>query len=648
MAETSWIVTHAYWIPLLPLVSAIIIFFFGRWLPVKGAWLGILAVAASFVMSIDIFMRFGDGSLKVPFEMSWPWFSAGIYPFEWGILLDGPSIAMLLVVTTVSLLVQVYSLGYMHDAPRFKRFYAYLSLFTFSMLGLVLANNYLQFFVGWEIMGACSYFLISFEFEREAAALAGNKAFLTTRLGDLGFYAGLLTIFFVMGTYNFGQIQAHLKDGVVSPHMAYIIALLVFCGSVGKSAQVPLHVWLPDAMEGPTPVSALIHAATMVAAGVYLVARTYPFFTVAPQALEVVAWIGAITALFAATIAVTANDIKKVLAYSTISQLGYMIMALGVSGYAAGLFHLTTHAAFKALLFLGAGSVIHAVHTNDMWKMGSLSKQMLTTTVTFFCGYLALVGFPFTAGYYSKEMILGMAYATHHTAIFAIGCVGAFLTAFYMTRAFALTFLGDPRERDRFAHAHESPWSMTIPLMVLAIPSIVLGYLMHSGGWVDKLFAVPNAPEVAESHVATIVAVGAGLSGMVSGAVLYLGRLELVQTLAGLLKPIHELLIHKYYIDELYEVLFVHPTMVLAQALDWFDFNIIDRIFVDGFGSLTRLLSRIDAWLDDHVVDGAVDGTGLTVNAVGALARKVQNGFVQNYLLVITLGFVFLVLWKIF
>src|SRR4051812_32422327 len=275
MAEAPWIVDHAYWIILFPLISAVFIFFFGEWLPLKGVWAGILAAVASLLFSVDLFMCMMDGSLKVPFEMSWPWFAAGIYPFEWGVLLDGPSILMLLVVTTVSLLVQIYSLGYMHDAPRFKRFYSYLSLFTFSMLGLVLANNYLQFFVGWELMGACSYFLISFEFERDAAAAAGNKAFLTTRLGDLGFYAGLLATFFALGTFNFGQIQAHLHDGTISPRMAHLIALLFFCGAMGKSAQVPLHVWLPDAMEGPTPVSALIHAATMVAAGVFLVARSY-------------------------------------------------------------------------------------------------------------------------------------------------------------------------------------------------------------------------------------------------------------------------------------------------------------------------------------------------------------------------------------
>ena len=494
-------------------------------------------------------------------------------------------------------------------------------------------------------MGACSYFLISFEFERDAAGAAGNKAFLTTRLGDIGFYLGLLTIFFVVGTFNFGQIQAHLHDGTVSPHMAYIIALLVFCGSVGKSAQVPLHVWLPDAMEGPTPVSALIHAATMVAAGVYLVARTYPFFMVAPNALEVVAWVGGITALFAATIAVTANDIKKVLAYSTISQLGYMIMALGVSGYTAGLFHLTTHAAFKALLFLGAGSVIHAVHTNDMWKMGSLSKQMLTTTVTFFCGYLALVGFPFTSGFYSKEMILATAYGTHHYALFGIGCFGAFLTAFYMTRAFALTFLGEARERDRFAHAHESPWSMTIPHMILAVPAITLGIAMHSGGTVEKLLGWPGLPEIEESHLATYIAVGSGLFGIFMGLVLYLGRHDTVAKIAKAFNPIYQLLVHKYYVDEFYWAVFVRPVGKLAQFLDWFDYNVIDKVFIDGFGWVTTGLSKISSWLDDNVVDGTINGAGWSVSSFGAAARKVQNGFVQNYLLVITIGFVCLVLW---
>lgn len=639
---------HVFLIPLLPLFSAIFIFFFGRWAPKKCALLGILAVALSGGMTGDLFMQWLDHSLKIPFEMSWPWFSAGIYPFEWGILLDGPSLILLLVVNTVSFLVQVYSLGYMHDSPRFKRYYAYLSLFTFSMLTLVLANNYLQFFVGWEVMGACSYFLISFEFERESAAAAGNKAFLTTKLGDLGFYAGLLTIFFVLGTFNFGQIQAHIQDGTVSSKAAMIIGLLLFCGSIGKSAQLPLHVWLPDAMEGPTPVSALIHAATMVAAGVYLVARSYGFFMLAPEALEIVAWVGGLTAVFAATIALTADDIKKVLAYSTISQLGYMIMALGLSGYTAGLFHLTTHAAFKALLFLGAGSVIHAVHTNDMWKMGSLSKQMMTTALTFFIGSLALAGiWPF-AGFYSKDMILTTAYQTHHRALFGMGCFTAFLTSFYMMRACALTFMGEPRERDRFAHAHESPWSMTLPLMILAGLAVVVGKFLMSGGLLEHLLAWPKTPLIEESHFVTGVATTAAVSGIILGWFIYLGGFVKPDALASTCKPFYTLFHNKWYVDEVYGAVFVQPTQALSRVLAWLDYNVLDQVGIDGVGWTTQHLSQLKSWVDDHWVDGGVNATGFLVNKLGALLRRIQTGFVQNYLLVITLGFAILVFWKIF
>ena len=641
-------VEQSYLIPLLPLAAALIIFFFGRWLPRKGAWLGIFVMGACLIYSIDLFMRWGDGSLKVPVEFSWSWFSAGIYPFEWGILLDGPSLIMLLVVTTVSFLVQVYSLAYMQDSPRFKRFYAYLSLFTFSMLGLVLANNYLQFFVCWEIMGYCSYALIGFEFEREAAAAAGNKAFLTTKLGDLGFYAALLAIFFAIGTFNFGQIQGHLTDGTVSPHMALLIALLLFSGAVGKSAQLPLHVWLPDAMEGPTPVSALIHAATMVAAGVFLVARSYGFFMRAPQSLEVVAWVGGSTAIFAATIALTANDIKKVLAYSTISQLGYMMMALGVTGYTASLFHLTTHAAFKALLFLAAGSVIHAVHTNDMWKMGSLSKQMMTTALTFFVAALALAGiWPF-AGFYSKEMILGYAFATHHTALFGIGCFGAFLTAFYMMRACALTFMGEPRERDRFAHAHESPWSMTLPLMALAILALVSGKMLMVGGTIGRLVSWPQTPGIPENHWVTLAGSGSALAGIVLGAMIYLGNLVRPQSLAAAFRPIYVLLVNKWFVDEIYQAVFIRPTLALARATAWVDDHLVDAVFIDGWGWIARKNSAADGWLDDHLVDRLVDATASFFQDLGAVVRKIQTGLVQNYLAVVTVGLVLLFAWKIF
>jgi NADH-quinone oxidoreductase subunit L len=641
-------VEHAYLIALLPLAASLIIFFFGDWLPKKGSWLGILAIAASLAISIDLYMRWLDGSLKVPFEMSWPWFSGGVYPFEWGVLLDGPALILLLVVCTVSLMVQVYSLGYMHDAPRFKRFYAYLSLFTFSMLGLVLSNNYLQFFVGWELMGACSYFLISFEFERDSAGAAGNKAFLTTRLGDLGFYAALLATYVWGGTFNFGQIQAHLHDGTFSPHMAFFIAMMYFCGAAGKSAQVPFYVWLPDAMEGPTPVSALIHAATMVAAGIFLVARSYGFFMLVPTSLTIVAWVGGITAIFAASMALTASDIKRVLAYSTISQLGYMMMGLGLMGYTAGLFHLTTHAAFKALLFLGSGSVIHAVHTNDMWKMGSLSKQMITTAMTFFIGSLALAGIWPLAGFYSKEMILTTAFQTRHYALFVIGCITAFMTSFYMMRACALTFMGEARERDRFAHAHESPWSMTIPLIILAILSVAVGKMLLMGESVHKLLSWPGTPEIEESHLVTLIATGSALAGIVLGWAIYLGRLVKPESLANTFRPIHTLLVNKWYIDEIYWALFVRPTQKLSKAMAWFDDHVIDQIGVDGTGWVAEKLTVIQSWFDDHVVDGGVDGAGWVVDSLGGLARRAQTGFVQNYLLMIAIGFVLLVFWKIF
>ncbi len=601
---------HFFLVPLLPLAASGLIFFFGHRLGLKGAWLGLAAAAAGFLLSIDWLLKFLDGTLQIPLERSVTWFEIGVFRSEWGVLLDGTSLVMLSVVTGVSFLVQFYSLGYMKEAPRFQQYFAYLSLFTAAMLALVMANNYLQFFVGWELMGVCSYLLIGFEFERDAAAAAGNKAFITTRVGDIGFYAALLVIFFFLGTFNFTQIQNHIADSQVTVPVCGAIALLLFCGAAGKSAQMPLHVWLPDAMEGPTPVSALIHAATMVAAGIYLVARSYAFFVAAPQALSVVAWVGGLTAFFAATIALTANDVKKVLAYSTISQLGTMMMGLGVLGYSAGLFHLTTHAAFKALLFLAAGSLIHAAHTNDLWKMGSLSKQMPTTMVTFACGMLALVGFPGTSGFFSKESILEMAFHHHHYLLFALGCVTAFLTSFYMARAFCLAFLGQPRERDRFAHAHESPWSMTVPLIILSVPSILLGWILKNH--VRQFFPYPGMDDAAASHAATAMAVGAGLTGLFFGFLLYSGHFSGAVRLAKAASPLYRLLSRRYYVDELYDRLLVVPIRWIARAMDAFDARVIDRLFVDGVGRL----------------------------ALHAAPRTGAQA--QRYLLVIAFGFIFL------
>jgi NADH-quinone oxidoreductase subunit L len=366
---------------------------------------GIAAIGYCLIHSLGILATV-VGQPGFTNETSWTWFRFGIFETQWGFLIDGLSALMLVVVTLVSFLVHLYSISYMKDDPRFKRFYAYLSFFTFAMLLLVVANNFLQIFIGWELVGLASYLLIGFWFEKTSAAAAGKKAFLTTKVGDLGFFIALMMIFSLLGTLNFAQVAARVSENLISPQVAGAIALLLFWGAVGKSAQVPLHVWLPDAMEGPTPVSALIHAATMVAAGVYLVARTYFLFEHAPFALGTVAWTGGITALIAATMALVATDFKRVLAFSTVSQLGYMMLAMGLGDKVAGMFHLTTHAFFKALLFLCAGSVIHATHENDIRKMGGLSRKMVWTFMTFAVALLAISGVWRLAGFYSKDMIL--------------------------------------------------------------------------------------------------------------------------------------------------------------------------------------------------------------------------------------------------
>ncbi|HRY29717.1 MAG TPA: NADH-quinone oxidoreductase subunit L, partial [Elusimicrobiota bacterium] len=441
---------NVYLIPLLPLAAAFLIIAFGRWLPLEGAWIALAASAYGFGHALLLLSGLYSTHLPLPmeglngryFEQAVTWFNTGVFRMELGVLVDGLSVMMLLVVTSVSLLVQIYSLGYQRGKPRFGRYYAYLSLFSGSMIVLVLANNFLQFFIGWELVGLCSYLLIGFEFERPEAAYAGRKAFITTKLGDLGFYIGLLLLFSTVGTFNFAILKhEHVAAGLISPEWATVICLLLFCGAVGKSAQLPLHVWLPDAMEGPTPVSALIHAATMVAAGVFLVARLDFLFALSAPAMAVVAWVGCLTALVAASSALVSNDIKRVLAYSTISQLGYMMLALGVGNTYAGMFHLTTHAFFKALLFLGAGSVIHAVHTNDIWRLGGLSKKMPLTFVTVSCATLAIVGFPGFSGFFSKEAVLEAVHAAGQPALFVLASFTAFLTAFYMCRLFFLTFL---------------------------------------------------------------------------------------------------------------------------------------------------------------------------------------------------------------
>jgi NADH-quinone oxidoreductase subunit L len=506
------VIRYAYIIPFLPLLSFFINIAVGKRLPRKGDWLCLGTIAVALAMSIGIFyevFRAYDPNFR--YHVVFPWITVGDRSLlNTGILIDNVTAVMLLVVTIVSTLVHLFSIGYMHGDPRYSRYFAYLSIFSFSMLGLVLAESFLFIYIFWELVGLSSYLLIGFWFEKKSASDAGKKAFIVNRVGDFGFLIGILIIYASCGVLGYDQVFLAIGEGKLSGTLLTLAGIGVFAGAVGKSAQFPLHVWLPDAMEGPTPVSALIHAATMVAAGVYLVGRVYPMFT--PDAFLVIAYFGLITLFITATIALAQNDIKKVLAYSTCSQLGYMIMGLGVGGYTAGLAHLTTHAAFKACLFLGSGSVIHAVHSQDIQEMGGLRKKMPITFVTFLIATLAISGVPFFSGFYSKDMILGAALefgmksANPLHMIFFMGALfTAGLTAFYMFRLVILTFFGAPKDHHKFDHAHESPPSMWIPLVILAGLSFSFWYSGWFGTLIQKPRSVANLAGIsAPAKVATM------------------------------------------------------------------------------------------------------------------------------------------------
>jgi NADH-quinone oxidoreductase subunit L len=506
------VIRYAYIIPFLPLLSFFINIAVGKRLPRKGDWLSLATIATCLAMSIGIFYEvFQAYDPNFKYHVVLPWL--GITDravFNTGILIDNLTAVMLLVVTIVSTLVHLFSIGYMHGDPRYSRFFAYLSIFSFSMLGLVLAESFLFIYIFWELVGLSSYLLIGFWFEKKSAADAGKKAFIVNRVGDFGFLIGILIIYATCGVLGYDDVFRAIGEGKLSGTLLTLAGIGVFAGAIGKSAQFPLHVWLPDAMEGPTPVSALIHAATMVAAGVYLVGRVYPIFT--PDAFLFIACIGLITLFITATIALAQNDIKKVLAYSTCSQLGYMILGLGVGGYTAGLAHLATHAAFKACLFLGSGSVIHAVHSQDILEMGGLRKKMPITFVTFLIATLAISGVPGFSGFYSKDMILGAALefgmksANPLHMIFFIGALfTAGLTAFYMFRLVILTFFGAPKDHHKFDHAHESPPNMWVPLVILAGLSFSFWYSGWFGTLVQKPKSVANLAGIsAPATVATM------------------------------------------------------------------------------------------------------------------------------------------------
>lgn len=590
----------AWLIPFLPFLSFLIIAFVTKRSKRLSSTISILAILTSLGLAIAIGIGVIQSGLEIvehPATSIVNWLNIAGLKVDFGTVIDPISAMMLFVVTLVASMVQIYSVGYMHGDKGFSRYFAYQSLFASSMLGMVLATNLLQLFIFWELVGLCSYLLIGFWFFKVSAREAAKKAFITTRVGDFGLLLGILFLYNKFGTLDFfgpnslpEQIQSFALIGGVG--YVTLMAFLVFIGPIGKSGQFPLHVWLPDAMEGPTPVSALIHAATMVVAGVYLVARMFFLFdNASPVALQFVAGLGAFTALFAASIAVAQDDIKRILAYSTLSQLGYMMFALGVGSLTASMFHLMTHAFFKALMFLGAGSVIHALHEKqNIWDMGGLWKKMPITGTTFFIGILAISGIPPFAGFFSKDEILAAALHNGHPVIFAVGLFTAFLTAFYMSRLFFVAFMG-PEKREN--HPHESPWVMTVPLIILAFFSVVGGWVAlpeHNFGYYVHYGHFEH--EGIDWSIASI-SILAGVLGIGLAYITYVSRMIKAENIAARFSGVYKLLKNKYYVDELY-LWFIHKVMdgIVAKVLYWFDLYIIDGI-VNGLAAVTRGSGRV-------------------------------------------------------
>ncbi len=599
---------HQLWlIPALPLAGFLINGIFGRRFSkavVNAVAIG--SVLVSFIWALKIVIGLGEPRI---YEHYFNWIVSGGLRVGCDFAADRLTGVMLLVVTGVGSLIHVYSIGYMAHEGGYYRFFAYLNLFMFFMLTLVLAANYLLLFVGWEGVGLCSYLLIGFWFHKKSATNAGNKAFIVNRIGDYGFSLAMLLIVVTFGTLDF-QIVFHAAP--TKPEAVLTtIAMLLLVGACGKSAQFPLYVWLPDAMEGPTPVSALIHAATMVTAGVYVVARSFPIYQLAPAALEIVAYMGVFTAAFAATIGLAQNDIKKVFAYSTISQLGYMFLGAGTGAYSAGIYHLMTHAFFKALLFLGAGSVIHALSgEQDMRNMGGLRKKIPVTFWTLMCAAVAISGVPPTAGFFSKDAILVAAY--HHAPwMYWIGTITAGLTAFYVFRAMFLTFFGEYRGHE---HPHESPKVMTIPLAVLALLSIVGGFIKVPV-WLEGFFPVAEAPEIPSL---VYISVAAGLVGIFIAYVMYVWKPGLADSVASSLNGLYRLVYNKYYIDEIYDAAVVKPIVSGSSAVLW---------------------RGVDAGL----IDGTVNGVGSGSQAFGAWLKLFQSGNIRSYATWVVFGSVVLV-----
>ena len=634
-------------------------------------------VLISFLLSAGAVWQLAQQTVRVHEVVQFTWLAGlpfhmadgrlATFSADWGFLLDPLSAVMILVVTGIGFLIHVYSVGYMAHDNGYYRFFGYLNLFIFFMLMLVLANNYTLLFVGWEGVGLCSYLLIGFYFQKKSAADAGKKAFIVNRVGDAGFILGMLLMFSVLGTVRFLKVNELLRGGqfhaeTVGFGVLSAMALLFFIGATGKSAQFPLYVWLPDAMEGPTPVSALIHAATMVTAGVYMVARSAALFQLTPQTLNIVAGIGAFTAIFAASIALVQNDIKRVLAYSTVSQLGYMFLALGVGAYWVAIFHLFTHAFFKALLFLCSGSVIHAMGgEQDMRRMGGLKDKIPITHWTMWVGSVAIAGIPGFAGFFSKDEILWQTYSSPagSKALWFVGLATAGLTAFYMWRLMNMTFYGKSHVApDVAAHIHESPPTMTVPLVLLAVGGVFAGWLGVPNAWsllserfhgfehwLEPAFASAaieaakqGAHDASTEWILMGVSVAVAIIGIVVARYFYCTRPDVPNTLEKSLKPLHGLLYNKYYVDEIYDFLFVNGLgKGGGEALGAFDRNVVDGA-VNGAGWLTRFSSRVSMWWDTWIVDGAVRLGSFTVKLLSYPVCILQTGRVQAYALFVVVG----------
>ncbi len=663
------ILHYAWLIAVIPLTASALIAMFARYLGEKNAW-----KVGSGLMLITFLLTVGSliAVIQHPHEAGGPnfythpawhihfnWANFGPYEIQMGLQIDNLTALLLPMISLVSFAVQVYSSEYLHGDKRVPRFYSAINLFTMGMLMLVMADNLFLLLISWEIMGLCSYLLIGHWYEQEWPRMGQIKAFLTTRVGDVGMMVGIFIIFFAARDLTWHGLAEKIPELVHDPATAALLALgafLLFTGAMGKSAQFPLHTWLPDAMAGPTPGSAIIHAATMVAAGVYLVGRAFMVYGNVPAwVLAVIAFVGAFTSLFAATIATLRWDIKEVLAYSTISQLGYMIMAIGLGGWTAGNFHLLTHAFFKAMLFLTAGSVIHAHHHNQLLhKMGGLRKKIPVTFFAWMVGYLALAGFPGFSGFFSKDELLLAAATWHNDAVhgwvamlpYYMALATAFLTAYYMTRATWLAFFGKPRDQHLYDHAHESPRAMTIPLIILAIPAALIGwfgtpvfYHYFHADWmmfIPEFLHLPGIEHTAEFSTelaVTITATVVGLSGIFLGWLLYaVVKPETRAKWIAAGKPIYTLVRNKYYVDEFYDLVAIRSTQLISRAISWFDGAVVDGM-VNLVGVVGIAVANASAWFDANVVDTLVTMWADIARWFASSFRRLSTGYVQQYML---------------